>query len=54
MPLGFWIALVICILGLVIYMVAKDGRVQTLARDCFWVGLLVLLLDWAGHWPVNR
>ena len=53
--MGFWLALVVCILGLVVYAISNsnNAKAQTLARDCFWVGLLVLLLEWAGRVPVR-
>lgn len=44
-----WLSLVICILGLVLYVISTNGKVQTLARDCFWVGLLVFLLHFGGQ-----
>jgi len=46
--MGFWIALIVCIGGLVIYAVSNNGKAQILARDAFWVGLLVVLLELAG------
>lgn len=51
--MGFWIALIVCIGGLVIYAVSSNGRAQTLARDAFWVGLLVLLIELGGHLPAH-
>lgn len=44
-----WLPLVVCIIGLIVYMVSANGKAQTLARDAFWTGLLVTLLMLAGH-----
>lgn len=46
--MGFWIALLVCIAGLVIYAISNNGKAQTIARDAFWVGLLVVLLELCG------
>lgn len=51
--MSFWVALVVCIVGLVVYAISTNGKAQALAKDCFWVGLLVLLLEWAGRVPVR-
>lgn len=48
------VALIICIVGLVLYMVSSNGKVQALALDCFWVGLLAFLLQWGGHLSLQR
>jgi hypothetical protein len=43
-----WISLIVCLLGLVLYAFSNHPKVMVLARDCFWVGLLVFLLRWSG------
>lgn len=47
------VALLICIVGLVIYAISNNGKAQTLALDCFWVGLLAFLLMWTGRVPMR-
>jgi len=45
-----WVlALLICLLGLVVYAISNNGKAQALALDCFWVGLLAFLLTWGGR-----
>ena len=39
-----YLPLLICIIGLVVYAISVNPKAQTLARDMFWVGLLVFLL----------
>lgn len=46
--------LLICIVGALVYAVSQNPKAQTLARDCFWVGLLVFLLKFAGTFPALR
>jgi hypothetical protein len=43
-----WVSLVVCIVGLITYVLSTNGKVQALALDCFWVGLLAFLLRWGG------
>ncbi len=38
-----YIPLLVSLLGVVLYATSSNGKVQTLARDMFWVGLLVFL-----------
>jgi Na+/phosphate symporter len=51
--MGFWIALVVCIVGAVLYAFSANAKVQTLARDAFWVGLFIFLLELTGHLPAR-
>jgi hypothetical protein len=44
----FWISLIVCIAGLVIYAVSQNGKAQALALEAFWVGLLAALLLWSA------
>lgn len=43
-----WVSLLVCLLGLVLYVTSTNGKVQALSLHCFWVGLLVFLLRWGG------
>lgn len=45
------VALIVCLIGLIVYAVSNNGKAQTLALDCFWVGLLAFLLIWGGRIP---
>jgi len=47
------VALIVCILGLVVYAISTNAKAQNLASDCFWVGLLAFLLLWGGHLPIK-
>jgi hypothetical protein len=51
--MSFWIALIVCIAGLVVYAISNNGKSQTLALHAFWVGLLATLLEWADRTPVR-
>ena len=45
-----WIlALLVCVVGLVVYAISTNPKAQALALDCFWVGLLAFLLTWGGR-----
>jgi hypothetical protein len=35
--------LLVCLVGLVVYLIAKDGKIAEVGRCMFWVGLLVTL-----------
>ena len=39
------LSLVICIIGLLMYALAANPKLQAIGKDMFWVGLLVFLLD---------
>lgn len=41
-------ALIICLIGLLVYVASASGKVQSVALHCFWVGLFVFLLRWGG------
>jgi hypothetical protein len=41
----------VCLVGLVVYALSNNGKVQALALHAYWVGLLVFLLRWAGAMP---
>jgi len=43
------VSLLICLVGLVVYAISNNGKAQTLALDCFWVGLLAFLVLWSGR-----
>ena len=43
-----YIPLLVSLIGVVLYATSNNGKVQTLARDMFWVGLLVFLLHFGG------
>lgn len=47
--LVIWLPLLVCLLGLVVYMVSTNAKVQSLALHAYWTGLLVTLLDLAGR-----
>ena len=50
-----WIlALLVCIVGLVVYAISNNGKAQALALDCFWVGLLAFLLSFGGRISILR
>lgn len=51
--MGFWIALIVCIAGLVIYAISNNAKAAALAKDAFWVGLLVVLIELSSHIPVK-
>jgi hypothetical protein len=51
--MNIWLSLLICIAGLVIYAVSNNSKAQAIALDCFWVGLLVFLLRFAGSISVH-
>ena len=42
--MSIYISLLISLLGLVIFMIAKDGKVEKLGEICFSCGLLAFLL----------
>lgn len=46
------VPLLVCLIGMVLYVLPVDGKVQALGKDMFWVGLLVFLLLYPQH-PVT-
>ena len=38
-----YLPLLVCIVGLLIYALSTDGKVQSIGKDMFWCGLLVTL-----------
>ncbi len=44
-----WLALVVALLGLVLYMVATNAKAAELGRIMFFAGLLVTLFGLARH-----
>lgn len=44
-----FLPLLICLIGLVLYVLPVDAKVQTLGLNMFWVGLLAFLLLYQGH-----
>lgn len=46
-----WVALLICLIGLIGYVVSNHAKIQAICLDCFWVGLLAFLLEWGGAIP---
>lgn len=49
--MALWVALIICLAGLIVYGLSNNGKVQAAALHGFWVGLLVFLLRWGGSLP---
>jgi hypothetical protein len=47
--MNVWLSLIVCLVGLVVYCISQNGKAQTLALHCFWVGLLVFLLNFGGR-----
>ncbi len=45
----FFLPLLVCIIGLLTYALASNGKVQEIGRLSFAVGLLVTLWHMAGH-----
>jgi uncharacterized membrane protein len=43
-----YLPLLVSLIGVVLYATSSNGKVQTLARDMFWVGLLVFLWHFGG------
>lgn len=39
-----FLPMLVCIVGLLIYALAVNGKVVSIGKDMFWVGLLVTLL----------
>jgi hypothetical protein len=46
--------LLIAIVGLVVYAISVNPKAQVIAEDCFWVGLFVFLLKFAGNFALPR
>ena len=46
-----YLSVLTCIIGLVIYFAATNGKVSTVGLYMFWVGLLAFLLGGAPHLP---
>lgn len=46
--MALWVALIVCLAGLIVYALSNNGKVQAVAIHAFWVGLLVFLLHWGG------
>lgn len=45
------IQLVVCVVGLIMYVLASQSKVQEIGRIMFWVGLLAFLI--AGKLPAT-
>lgn len=46
MPIMYiFIPALVCIIGLVIYALTENAKVQAISKDMFWTGLLVTLLQ---------
>ena len=43
------IPIIICVIGLIMYFIAANEKVQEIGRIMFWTGLLSVLL---GHYPM--
>lgn len=43
------LALIVCIVGLVLYLVTLPSKVTEVGRICFGVGLLVFLLQYSNY-----
>lgn len=46
--MAFYLPIVVCIVGLVIYLVSNHPKANAIALHMFWVGLAVFLLNF-GH-----
>lgn len=46
-----YLPLLVCLVGLVVYLVPgqNNAKIAEVAKHCFWVGLLVTLLQYAPH-----
>jgi Na+/phosphate symporter len=49
-----YLSLLICIIGLLVYALSKDGRVQEIGRLMFFAGLLAFLLTGGAVLDVIR
>jgi hypothetical protein len=52
MTITILLPLLICLGGLLLYVLPVDGKLQTLGLNMFWVGLLAFLLIYP-HSPVK-
>jgi len=43
------IALAVCIIGVLMYVLCTNGKLSEIGRIAYAVGLLVFLWQWAGH-----
>jgi hypothetical protein len=44
-----YLPLLVCLIGLVIYALPLDPKVNAIGKDMFWTGLLAFLLVYHGH-----
>jgi len=44
-----FLPLLVCIIGVLMYALSTNGKVQALGKDMFWVGLFAFLLLYPGH-----
>jgi hypothetical protein len=45
MPIVIYLPLLICLLGLVLFLTIQDPDRKAVAKDMFWIGLLVFLIN---------
>ena len=44
-----YLPLLACIIGVLMYALSANGKVQEIGKHMFWVGLLAFLLAYPGH-----
>lgn len=44
-----FLPLLICLIGVLMYALSTNGKLQAIGKDMFWVGLLAFLLLYQGH-----
>jgi hypothetical protein len=44
-----YIPMVVCLIGLIAYSISDNPKLQAIAKDMFWTGLLVTLLQIASQ-----
>jgi hypothetical protein len=45
------LALIVCVIGLLMYALASDGKVIHIGDVMFWTGLLAFLIGGGSWWP---
>lgn len=48
-----WLALIVCVLGVLLYALSANAKVQEIGRLAFFAGLLAFLLDVGGRVPLH-
>jgi len=44
-----FLPLLVSIIGVLMYALCENGKLQAIGKDMFWVGLLAFLLLYQGH-----